>query len=653
MPHTRTKVGGWRPRGFGLFLIAPLQLVLLGIGVRCYYLQVERSRELAYAQVKFTRVQEDVRGKRGRILAASGEVLVKDQLGWQIFIDPIVAAGRKAKNFEEREQRLLSRIETLHRKLPFLAQGDSDGSKRETLTRILIGALQAGSHCVALGFLSNPVERQQFERAIATAPERRAYSIEARRSRWSVEGLGLDSVLGVLGSDYWYYGIERQAEDELRAFDGVAWRRRDARNRRALDEFSGNRPAVDGTDVTLTIDLECQRVLLEALVDVVDRTSARLVTGIIADPQTGEILAIASLPTADQVRTSAGLVAANYDQLPKTLQLLMAPHFLALSYQPGSTIKPFVVAEALDRGVPIDTILKPREAESMVLSKGRARRRLTDVHVDGPLSLEGALIHSSNIGLATLGLHHLGQAGLRSMIRRFGFTQSTEIELANEQVGYGPHTRNNWNHHSTISVSIGYEIMITPLQLVRAYCALANGGFRVDLHLRKDSYPDLVRVDQLADEDREERRLLSGRTTEQVQRWLRAAIAHAEETDPRLVQWGSQKIQLAGKTGTAAMVELNPETGKVGFSKENYRSSFIGFAPVDNPKYLMMIVAEKPKGAYYGSQVARPSVIRALSQLLAEETRIQESLSAEPSRAESFDRAGRGEVDARGEGRSR
>lgn len=548
-----------------------------------------------------THVSLSVPGHRGRVLAAGGEVLAEDDVTWRVFIDPVVAAGRARPSARDRELRLIQRIETMHSAFPHLRPADP-----EAMILRIVDALDHDRHSFSIGTLRTPEERIAFENWLAPRPERRAYSIEPRvRRRYPMEEL-VGPIVGGFGSDYEYWGVEGRVLDELRAFDGVVRYRRDARNRGAWIEYDGNVDPRHGDDVALTIDLECQRVLLEAIDDVRERSDPRLVTGLILDPSNGAILAAASWPTAADVRAMTGV-----EKLEQKEHLQWAaPHFLGLLYEPGSTIKPLVVAEALVRGVSPRTILKGAPGDSKVFVQGRGRRTIRDVHEDGPLDLEGAIIHSSNIAMAALGLS-IGRPGLEACIERFSLTEKTGVEMANEQAGYGPHTsspsrQRRWSWNSTISVAIGYEIMVTPLQLARAYCVLANGGYAVNPHF-------VARPDTPRDESR---RALSAPIAAIVRTYMREAIEAAEVKDPRLVNWGSERIRLAGKTGTAAMLETDPETGKRVYSKRFYRSSFIGFAPVDNPRYVMMIVAEKPKGAYYGSQVARPSVIRALAKLL-------------------------------------
>ena len=333
-----------------------------------------------------------------------------------------------------------------------------------------------------------------------------------------------------------------------------------------------------GGQVVLTLDRDLQEIGHEALAAAIQETGARGGDLIVSDPRTGEILTMVSIRDGN----SAGLSAIN------------AP------YEPGSTLKPFTVAGILSHGV-------AALADSVDGEDGRWRvegRTLTDTHSHEDMTLADALRVSSNIGVAKAA-QGLTPAQQFQNLRDFGFGSPTGIEIPGEAPGTLRKPR-DWSRQSPVSLAIGYEIAVTPLQMVMAYGALANGGELME--------PRLVR----------ELRDAQGRTTFRakplvVRRVIPSAIAHSISSvlvdvveDGTGTQAQLATFTVAGKSGTSRAYGING-----GYERGAYYASFVCFFPVEAPQLVVYVKLERPEGAYYGGATAAPVTRATLEAVLA------------------------------------
>jgi cell division protein FtsI (penicillin-binding protein 3) len=291
-----------------------------------------------------------------------------------------------------------------------------------------------------------------------------------------------------------------------------------------------------------------------------------------ADPRTGELLAVAS-----HRQGSAGTVPA-----------------FTSPYEPGSTVKPFLLATLLAEDL-------ARLDEKVFVENGEFRtpyRVITDEHPYDTLSVEEVIRYSSNIGAAKLSARV--EAGLQyRYLRDFGFGTPTGIDFPGESPGL-LRRPGRWSALSQASLAIGYELMTTSLQLVMAYGALANGGTLLQ--------PVLVRGLQSPDtsgpafEPRPIRRVLDPGAARTVAQVLQAVVGEGTGSEASLAT-----LRMAGKTGTARIASAG------GYDELRYASSFVGFTPAEDPRLVIMAKLEDPKGAVYGGLTAAP-VIRAVVQ---------------------------------------
>lgn len=333
-----------------------------------------------------------------------------------------------------------------------------------------------------------------------------------------------------------------------------------------------------GRDVRLTIDYDLQAIADDALRQALATTRAASGELLLLDPRTGEVLASVS-------RRAEG-PARNWNAVT-------AP------YEPGSTIKPFTVAAALARG-------RAALAESVFGEDGRYPlhgRVITDVHPHGWITLADGLRESSNVVMAKVGSRLQPDEQYR-YLRDFGFGSPTGVAYPSESGGRLQRP-GAWSKQSQASLSIGYEISVTPLQMALAYGALANGGVLME--------PRLVREVRSR-----EGRLLTSFEPQAVRRVVPEEIADAiRDVLVSAVEVGTGRaaamgpFRVAGKTGTARLV--------IGgrYVPSAYTSTFAGFFPAEDPQLVFLVKLDQPQGAYYGGLTAAPVTRTTLEAALA------------------------------------
>ena len=272
-------------------------------------------------------------------------------------------------------------------------------------------------------------------------------------------GKTLAQVIGFTGVDQQgLAGVEFASGKVLSGRDG--WRRehRDALARRISDPSLAFYPAEDGKSVVLTIDANIQDFLESALERCWDSHRPKGVIGIVLDPQTGDVLALAQRPT---------FAPANYGDYPEENWRLRA---VTDSFEPGSMFKPFVFAAALEEGL-------LRLDETIFCENGAYRiggRLLRDHHSYGDLSALDVVVKSSNIGMAKIG-QRLGPAACWSYLQSFGFGRVSGLGLPSEAAGYlAPPS--DWSHYTLTSVPMGHEVSVNTVQMAAAFGVFANGG---------------------------------------------------------------------------------------------------------------------------------------------------------------------------------
>ena len=340
--------------------------------------------------------------------------------------------------------------------------------------------------------------------------------------------------------------------------------------------------------VYLTLDSKMQYVLEDAMDDAIARTHAKGAAAIIMDPYTGEILGMASRPTFDP------------NNFNKYSQESWNNKAVSMIYEPGSVFKPIVGCMGLTEG-----IISPNTIFNDAGSIRIADRIIHNWDGEGlgyvPFST--IIKFSINTGMVQLGMS-LGADRLISYAKKFGFGAPTGIDLPGEEHGilYNPKMM---YEPDVATMAIGQGIAVTPIQVLRAICAIANGGELLKPYIiKKIVAPDGSVIQE------GQKQVVRNVITPEVASQMRAMME-------KVVSEGGGKTaaikgyRIAGKTGTA---EKLAEEG--GYAAGKYIASFVGFVPADKPKYAMLVMLDTPQGAFYGSQVSAPIFRDTLQQIL-------------------------------------
>ncbi len=334
-----------------------------------------------------------------------------------------------------------------------------------------------------------------------------------------------------------------------------------------------------GNNVFLTIDEGLQYIAEKELDNAMAQWRASSATVIMMSPFTGEILAFANRPAYDP---NSVAYAKDFEKRNKAITDI---------YEPGSTFKIIVGAAAIEEGiVKLDTKF---DCSKGAISVGGSV--IHDVHKHGVLTFKEVIQKSSNVGSTMIGMQ-LGREGVYKYAKRFGFGEKTGIDLPGEVSGW-IRLPEKWSAGSIGAISIGQEVAVTPLQILRAYSAIANGGVLVTPHVVLEiRSPEDVPVYSFSSKGN--KRAISKKTAEIFKDILKTVVEEGGTGKSASVEGN----HVAGKTGTAQIID--PRTKR--YSKEKYVSSFVGFVPADNPMIAMIVVIYEPKGQIYGGVVAAP-----------------------------------------------
>ncbi len=565
--------GSTNPAGRARAVFIALALVFFGLVFRLYDLQVSGHESSDRAQGRQATGLLDVRRPRGVFRDAQGETLAVSVPVTSIYAEPgkigdrDAAARRLAPVLGLPEPRLLALLSR--------TVAGPGGAARPAdfvwLRRHVTDAQARGVKDLAIPGVAG---RTEFDRAYP-------------------QGRHLCHVLGLCDiDDAGGEGLERTLDSFLTGA-----------SRRAVVPMDGRRRPLDypelppaGADVRLTIDLRLQRVVEDALDALCRRASPKWAVVVAMDPRTGAILALANRPDYDPNEpVPPGMDPVEAARSRQNLAVI-AP------YEPGSTWKPFAVVGTLDAGLATPETIVDCEMGAWKCGK----RLLHDHHPYGRLSVKDVIAKSSNIGAVKIGGVLLGAERLWKVADRFGFGRRTGVDLPAEDPGT-LHPLARWTSYSVSSVPMGHEIGVTPLQLVTAMSAIANGGeivrpYVVDRitsaegEVLKQAKPEVLR------------RAASAASCAQMREILREVVVSGTGTKAAV-----EGLEVCGKTGTTQKVD--PATGTYGHNR--YISSFVGFAPKEDARICIAVIVDEPKGEYYGGTVAGPVVQEILSRGMA------------------------------------
>ena len=548
-----------------------------------------------------------VAAARGALYDRRGRLLASSRTGRRLFLDPLRFPHPKEPAIAEVARASGYSFQTLHdRVMPAINENRRRRATGERQIRFVpVGGILSDARADAVSALDLP-----------------GVHLERRPVR---ESLTLDSLAPIVGKVGFEHtgllGIERELERRLAPEHGSASVVRDAGGNPLWIEGGEIAPARRGQSVMLSLDAEIQRLAEEELrqgLEDGDAAAGRLVA---VDVRTGEILAMLDVyrdvgAAAFDPRTipEPGETWPRYDVVPPDPRRAIEPALARVrcvedAYEPGSTFKPFIWSAVLEQG-------DARTDETLETHGGRWRteygRAIEDVVRRNEQTVRDVLVNSSNIGMVKLA-SRLDDAQLRDAIRKFGFGAATGLPVPGEADGLvTPAER--WNKYTSTSVAFGYEVAVTPVQMIRAFCAFARSGDlagtlpRLTLRRREVNDEQLLHRVLPPEVAHAARDALTDVARIMVDRGRRAGRIpeHAPAYD------------LFGKSGTARV----PRPDGRGYFEKQYISSFVAAAPARDPRVAVIVVIDDPgpdriaSRTHYGSAVAGPVVARLLHRTL-------------------------------------
>ncbi len=404
---------------------------------------------------------------------------------------------------------------------------------------------------------------------------------EEQSSRFYPEASMAAKLLGFVGKgengeSKGYFGLEGYYDRQLKGKGAEAVVIHDALGKPILSKLDKNNK-IDGRTLVLHTDRTIQFLLDEAIKDGVKKYGAKSAMAAVMDPKTGGILAMSSFPNFDP---------SNYAEYS---DLFYKNPFISDTYEPGSTFKPLIMSSALDAGlVKADT--KCSICSGPVSIGGYEIKTWNDKYYAGS-SMTDVIMHSDNTGMVFAG-QKLGLDKMVGYLQKFGIGETTGIDLQGE-VGENLRPRDNWYPIDVATASFGQGITVTPIQLLTAFSAIANEGKRMEPHV----VAKIITAD--AEEIKIKPKVLSRPISDRAAKVITEMMVNAVDNgEAKFAK--PEGYRIAGKTGTAQI----PVAGH--YDPTKTIASFIGFAPADDPKFLMLVIFDRPTSSIYGAETAAP-----------------------------------------------
>ncbi|MBM4065847.1 MAG: penicillin-binding protein 2 [Planctomycetes bacterium] len=380
-------------------------------------------------------------------------------------------------------------------------------------------------------------------------------------------------------------GAELAFDSVLSGVPGYKLINRDALQRQIITPDAEEQMPKHGDNVLLTIDANIQRFTEEELEIAYKKWTPTSATAIVMDPMTGEVLAMCNYPTYDPNHFKKCLPGSRRN--------------LAITdcYEPGSIMKPIVISGIFDEG-----LVKPDDV--LFCNNGACEiegRILHDTHGGhGNLTVSEIVVYSSNIGMAKLGML-MGNEKMYRYLEQFNFGEKTGIELPGEIGGIFRPLKQWSRKYSLISLSIGHEIAVTPLQFITAFCSIPNGGLLLEPTIIKSTINNDGTTKEEFQSPQPVRRVINSNIARDLMNpILMKVVTEGTGKNANLLEY-----DVAGKTGTSQ--KAHGEGGR--YSHEKYVGSFVAYAPAENPRICVLVMINEPQnGAYYGGTVAAPVV---------------------------------------------
>lgn len=531
-------------------------LVLL----RMFYLQIIRAdyfqNEVVSQRVKTIEQQSE----RGKIIDSNGNVLAMSLLANDIGVFP------KFINKKEEQEKLATILST-NLKLPYkqVLKKLKSGKEYDVIARRVDPEI------------TNKIKKEMEKEHLG------GVNILKSPKRYYPNGNLAGSILGLVNfNNQANAGLELSMDNFLAGVPGYTMAETYKKEKIIPVGFNNTSSPVDGQNVKLTIDSYLQHVMEDAFKQAQKKLHPISMHGILMNPKNGEIYAMASYPSFNP----------NKYESAKTENWTRNPG--SFVYEPGSIFKPLYMAMALDNGY-VDEKTEWYDGSGTINVNGTPIRN-NNGEVYGKLDLRSIIVHSSNVGMVHISQTMKSEEVVNGL-KKIGVGQKTGVELPAEETGLIPTTEMlNNDPLMKATESFGQGIAVTPVQIASIFSSLINGGHKVNAKLVKevkDNYDNIL----YEANDKQDNQEFKPKTVELMKSYLKANMEEGSGKDLQLDGYDG-----GGKTGTAWKVD--PKTH--GYKGGAFIGSFLGFAPFDNPEFVLLISVDEPKGVQYGGQSAGP-----------------------------------------------
>ncbi len=538
----------WRHK----FSLSVIILLFFLVAVRLFYWQVVKASELSrLGQLQYGTAIKII-PKRGEIKTSDNFPIATNRISYQVFANP-----KEIVNKEKTAKELADLLDT----------DVASISSQLSLDRFWV-SIKEGIDIET----KNKIEKLSLDGVGFSETYKRFYP-EASLAAHLLGFVGKDEN----GADKGYFGLEGYYDRLLRGEEGIATQVKDALGRPILAKLSTSTGGSDGKNLILSVNRAIQFIAEQKLKDGIEKYGAKGGMVGIMDPKTGEILALSSLPSFDP------------REYPKYSEDLFRNTFISDLYEPGSTFKPIIMSSALDSKV-VTPETRCNICAGPVSIGGYDIHTWNDKYFPNINMIE-TIQHSDNTGMVFIS-QKLGLERTVNYLDKFGIGKNTGIDLQGEVSGILKEKK-QWYEVDLATTAFGQGISITPIELLSAIAAIANEGKRMEPHVVKAVENEDGSIVDLAP------KVLDYPVKPETAKMMTEIMVNAVNKGE--ASWARIKgYRVAGKTGTASI----PIAGH--YDPNQTIASFVGFAPADDPKFVMLVILDRPSTSIYGAETAAP-----------------------------------------------
>jgi cell division protein FtsI/penicillin-binding protein 2 len=549
-------------------VMAIFSVLFFFVIIRLFWIQIVKNSYWKKAAIEQYQRGSVIKGKRGKILAATGEEIAYDIEVYEVIIDPVGIDEKK-----------IEKVATILAKNCIL-KDDSEYEKKvlekkiELNNSIIKGKKKNSQYYKVADEIFVDSKIAIFEELKANKAKATGLYFNKKYRRIYPQNKKFENIVGYLNIDFeGVYGIEKRFNDYLQGKEG--YEKRYVSTFKVFELPVGEKKKYiepeNGKNIVLTIDYYMQHVLSSELEKMMQEVKAKSGAAIIVECDTGKIKAMVSLPISDNKKTLRNYVFQD-------------------QYEPGSIMKPVVVAMGLNEG-----LIKKNE---IFISTGsiKVRDRVLREHDStsaGRMTLTEVIAKSSNVAMVLIA-QRFTHEHFYNAILKFGFGEKTEIDIHGEN---RTKIRNykKWDGITMATMSYGQGMAVSQLQMIFALNTVVNGGVLLKpliVERIEDEEGNIVQQYEKV----EKRRVISEEISKEVTNMLRETVLNGTGTAAKI-----EGYDIGGKTGTA-----KKSFGKLGYVSGKYTSSFVGIYPVNKPKYICLVTIDEPQGKVYGGQIGGP-----------------------------------------------